>query len=686
MTLLIPLYLTAAAGVLVPILVHLFGRPRPRRVRFPSLHFLLQAQRRRHSPVRVERLLSLILRCLALVLLAMVLALPITRARWLGALGRPMGTLTLLIDNSASMRGAVDRESRISRARTVAATVLEHLEGHVSVRLAVGASSLDVLAEAGEKSIVELRRTIAGVQASDQRGRLGQQIARLISESADTSPTIVLITDLQATSIDAVARGAVKPGTTIIMVDVGDPGSNNKAVTEARSSSTIILRGRPLAIDAHVAVWDDRQTRPMSVALEVAGMALASAITTPAPGRFASARLEFTPDRAGVLTAVVRIPDDKLSYDNRRFVAALVLDRLRVAIVGDDQNAHFLRAALNPFPAGDQRSVVKVRRLLPEEVQAKDLSGLDALLLAQPTALSDAGLAAVADVLKDGTGVLVFAGPDADKTALNDRVLPALGMTGICLGEPRHYDDGLALAELQTRQPPLTGFAEAGAADLMAARFTQVRPVWVEDATPTVLARFDDGTPALIASSLGRGTALLFATSPDDAWSDLPRLPAWVPLVHELTRFLAAGHAITTLAGAPGEVCVGSVPVDASHVRIVGPDDTEADIIREDGCWRFVPGQVGTWRVEADGKDIAALAVNIDPAESDPTRPTASDLAAALAPAQVQVVKEERIDVALRQITRPVDISGLFALMALLVLAVETVMVRGTEDRKRTTR
>ena len=101
MTWLSPLYLAAAAGVAVPILIHLFGRPRPRHVRFPSLRLLRVAHRERHSSVRLQRLLSLILRCLALLLLAAALALPAARARSLAALGRPLGTTAVLVDVSA---------------------------------------------------------------------------------------------------------------------------------------------------------------------------------------------------------------------------------------------------------------------------------------------------------------------------------------------------------------------------------------------------------------------------------------------------------------------------------------------------------------------------------------------------------------------------------------------------------
>ena len=47
-----------------------------------------------------------------------------------------------------------------------------------------------------------------------------------------------------------------------------------------------------------------------------------------------------------------------------------------------------------------------------------------------------------------------------------------------------------------------------------------------------VLARFDDGAPALLERRVGSGRVLLWTSSLDLAWNDLPLKPVFLPFVH----------------------------------------------------------------------------------------------------------------------------------------------------------
>ena len=73
MTWLFPLYLAGAAAILLPILLHLRRRPPKEKVVFSSLMFLEKSPEVLTKRNRLERLLLLTLRCLALLLLALML-------------------------------------------------------------------------------------------------------------------------------------------------------------------------------------------------------------------------------------------------------------------------------------------------------------------------------------------------------------------------------------------------------------------------------------------------------------------------------------------------------------------------------------------------------------------------------------------------------------------------------------
>ncbi len=133
------------------------------------------------------------------------------------------------------------------------------------------------------------------------------------------------------------------------------------------------------------------------------------------------------------------------------------------------------------------------------------------------------------------------------------------------------------LAEMTGWQPPLTAVEQAGpltlaatdvrhpifrplgalAANLGQARFD--RSWRVSSEGWSAVARFTNGTPALLERASGRGRVLLFASDVDRRWNDFPLHPAFVPFAVESLRYVAARAADRrpprdyTVAAAPAE-------------------------------------------------------------------------------------------------------------------------------------
>ncbi|MGE5816207.1 MAG: hypothetical protein ACM36C_17090, partial [Acidobacteriota bacterium] len=124
------------------------------------------------------------------------------------------------------------------------------------------------------------------------------------------------------------------------------------------------------------------------------------------------------------------------------------------------------------------------------------------------------------------------------------------------------------------------------------ARFTRA---WrVREAGWDVLARFNDGAPALLERSLGEGRVLFFASDVNRGWNDLPLQSSFVPFVHEIARYLG-----------PSRSPSGFTPATL-------PDGLEPSL----GVVRLKSGQ--------------SVVVNVDPRESDGTRMTAAQFSTAI--------------------------------------------------------
>src|ERR1019366_3981716 len=54
-----------------------------------------------------------------------------------------------------------------------------------------------------------------------------------------------------------------------------------------------------------------------------------------------------------------------------------------------------------------------------------------------------------------------------------------------------------------------------------------------------VLARFDEGAVAAAERKVGAGRVIVWTTTLDDTWTDIAVKPVFLPLVHQLMRYLA---------------------------------------------------------------------------------------------------------------------------------------------------
>jgi hypothetical protein len=145
-----------------------------------------------------------------------------------------------------------------------------------------------------------------------------------------------------------------------------------------------------------------------------------------------------------------------------------------------------------------------------------------------------------------------------------------------------------------------------------------------------VLARFDDGAVAAAERKVGQGRVIVWASALDDSYSDLPRRPVYLPLVHQFVKYLAQFEPSRAWQTVGQVVDVGSltkaranwVVVTPSGKRVAQNGPLELD---EQGVYDVRPSGGAV-----EGTPAQAIAVNIDPAEADLTPIDPGELVAAV--------------------------------------------------------
>ena len=171
---------------------------------------------------------------------------------------------------------------------------------------------------------------------------------------------------------------------------------------------------------------------------------------------------------------------------------------------------------------------------------------------------------------------------------------------------------------------PLTEPASLYQSVLVYKHFPMVRD---EKSEGRVLARLEDGQPLLAERSVGLGTTLLLGTGVHVDWTNLPLRPLFLPLFARLTFHLAGTEADRSqvLAGAPLTIPLGAGPSRSVELEVVRPT---GEVVRShaaaqgDRTMHYADThEAGVYLLRIlQGKQPRqiAVAVNVDPAESEP--------------------------------------------------------------------
>ena len=123
---------------LIPIVIYLINRQRYRRRPWAAMEFLLRAMKRHRRRLRLENLLLLLLRTVALLLFVMAMARPTVSTDALPILGQQVRREGVIIDASGSSAARMTSRTSMETARDQARQLLLGLEKGDQATLLVG--------------------------------------------------------------------------------------------------------------------------------------------------------------------------------------------------------------------------------------------------------------------------------------------------------------------------------------------------------------------------------------------------------------------------------------------------------------------------------------------------------------------------------------------------------------------
>jgi len=237
-------------------------------------------------------------------------------------------------------------------------------------------------------------------------------------------------------------------------------------------------------------------------------------------------------DKKGWVNGEVKLSGDNLSQDDSFYFPLKVQEKIKVLIIDGspktslkDSESYYLTNALRP---GDSEGSPFLPRVISEEELAKtDTNPYEVIVWMNVARLQGSQLASI---LESGKPILLF---------LGDQVIPdeynRIPLFPWRIRERKEARIGKPerIAQVDDRRDFLKPFSGPGGESLRAASFH--RYFKVEGSMRSLLS-LGNHDPLLAESEVGKSKVLLFTSSGNLDWNDLPLKAAYLPLIHRMMK------------------------------------------------------------------------------------------------------------------------------------------------------
>jgi hypothetical protein len=633
MNFLAPLFFVALAGLAIPVLLHLTQREKKQIVHFPSLMFVrripYQSVRRR----KIHNWLLLMVRLTALALIVLAFARPLfTSTDAAPAIGDGAREVVVLLDTSYSMGFA----NRWESARAAAYAQIDGLSGADRGSIVFFSSGAEIaVRSAPEHSALRAAVSTAKPGAGATRYAPALKVAGgIVAESTLPRREVILISDFQRGGWRGEEGARLPEGTVMTPVPVtaslDKPNVSITAVSLARSSFSNQER---VTVTAGLTNRADKPVSGQTLTLEVGGIPVANKPVTLDAGGSTSISFDPVTVSSRNLRGTVRLSDDALPTDNAFNFVVSPSEPVRVAVVdrGGAGTGLYLARAL---AVGESPRFEMTNRQV-DTLSDDDLRRHAAVVLND--VVVSTGLARrLLRYVEQGGGLLVATGPRTSWPADVD-LLP--GTIGNPVDRTGVRADAARVGALEYAHPIFEPFRAPRSGNFATVPVYGYRSVTAAPGAQ-VLARFDGSAPAVIERRVGSGRVVLWASTLDTSWSDLPTRGVFLPFIHQSMRYLS-GYSEPRPWLTVGQVLDASSGVlskaDAGQRVVLTPSGRRVPL-QDEGSDVMELTEQGFYELRSSQNDVVVVAANVDAAESDLTPMDPKEIVAAAlgAPGGVQ--------------------------------------------------
>ncbi len=678
---------------IIPILIHLFNRQRVKRIKFSSIRYLKSLQKTRMRRLKIKQLILLLLRTLIILMIVIAFARPATEGSYSSVLGSAaQASVVMLVDNSLSMSTETKEGSLFEFAKHEASKTMDNFEAKDEIALISFNQEPKEETNGFTTNHAFARKMLNAIQPT----RIGtdplkaiDNALELLSKSNNYVKEIYIFSDLAGPGWENFSLKDIphSKNLKIYVNRLAKDDYENLKVTNVGFGNSLIYPGRPVNISAEIVNESPRRVDNLLISLYVDQKRISQTDVSVSSRSSEKITFSYIFENPGEHEGFVEITDDDLLEDNRDYFSINIPAQIKVLTLyeneGDD---YFLKTALKPLPESPSQVVASSEPI--SRLASLDLNNYDCVILSSSTFLSQANLSKLTSYIKGGGSVMAFIADDNNKVAINEKLLqPAFGCSILGKLEVKQGEGYFRLSSLDYGHPIFSRFGEIEKSYLPDIDFFKVMRVQPPN-KGKILASFSTGSPAIIEAAWGNGKILAVFSSIKAEDSDLISHPFFVTFLNRAVEYLA--YDLNRLT----EKYVTGQPISKTLLNINPQKSVE--IVTPSGekiypAYNFSGAELnltippiagnGISEIVVDDQNTEKFAVNFPEYETDGRFLEVGNLKDAMPGAIIidmhsgsdpgKIIKESRLGK---------ELSKIFIIIALILLAIEMLLARGSAE------
>jgi len=643
-----------AGALAIPVAVHFLTKPRPVTHPLATIRFLREIIEEKRSRSRLRDLIVLLLRTIAVGLLAMALARPwLSNSQAVEAIPDDATVRVIVIDVSQSMSAKTAGTTAIAQAQTIALKYLDYSPNLQANVVLVGAKPRPSFKSVSPNLAIvreAVRSAVPRCERADVKSAMNL-ISAMLTESKVSKSELIVISDFQRSNWSNLFLDSIPTDTKILLESVAPESINNIAVTGFRLSGRAIVDS-DVVLECDIANYSDQDTDvKINIDLNDSQMAATGKVNAQSVGTL-TASMKFTQPQWVSGWIELQGNNDAILADDTRPIAFRIDSPPKVVVLTkatqkkEANSAFFLRQALEVIAGsasleGKANSNASSRHQTIDpsntsaEATAESLRDADIFLINHCGALDRSIVDMISLRVRRGKGLLYIAGEAVDAVNL-DLFATAMGngyQPPVQLVPPdsdiKRKD--LFVRDIRSRQPPFDIFGEQAIAAMQTTRIggglaSRALETGLRD---QVVAELSDSSALLFLTSCDAGTVTVLNADLDA--SNWCSQPSFFPVFNELINatFNNRSSSSESFGGEPLIRQLAHSITESANLTVESADKRSAEA-ESFGSWEWNATQSnfiwawpdpvgpGVYQLINKREPVIATAISTPAVESDP--------------------------------------------------------------------